>query len=110
MGKRTSGRAKGKGSLTYRVRKRAFIYRIGYPKLSTEGKAKIVKLINSLAHTTPLAVITIADEKFYSPCADGLYEGQEIEVGGKEVKNGNILVTCIHRCGGPPAEKPETGD
>jgi len=90
MGKRPIIRAKGKGSLTYRVRQRAYRYRIEYPKLGTEGKANILKLINSTAHTTPLALISASGQQFYVPAAEGIYEGQEIEINGKN-ENGNIM-------------------
>jgi len=91
MGKRTTGRAKGKGSFTFQVRKKAYVYRISYPRVSVEGKAKVEKLINSLCHTSPLAEIRINNEAFYVPACDGVYEGQEIMIGGNDVKNANIL-------------------
>ena len=84
MGKRITQRARGKGSFTFRVRKSAYIYRIGYPKLSSEGKATIVKLINSSAHSAPLAKIRINNEEFFVPAAEGVYEGQEIIIGQRE--------------------------
>jgi len=80
MGKRTKGRAKGRGNIQYRVRKKAYCYKISYPKLSSVGKAKIIKLINSAAHSTPLAKIKINDEEFFVPAADRVYEGQEIDI------------------------------
>ncbi|MGV8152100.1 MAG: 50S ribosomal protein L2 [Candidatus Nanoarchaeia archaeon] len=92
MGKRTTGRAKGKGSLTFQVRKRAYIYRIGYPKLETTGKAKIINLINSLGHTSPLAKIAIGNEAFFSPAANNSYVDQEIEIGGNKIISGNIIM------------------
>jgi len=91
MGKRPQQRAKGKGSFTYQVRKKAYIYKINYPKLSSEGKAKVERLINSLAHTCPIAKISIGDERFYVPAGDRIYEGQEIIIGGNKIENGNIL-------------------
>jgi large subunit ribosomal protein L2 len=91
MGKRTKGRAKGRGNMQYRVRKQAYCHRIAYPKLSSIGKAKIVKLINSAAHSTPLAKIKISNEEFFIPAANGVYEGQEIEIGLEKSENGNIL-------------------
>ncbi|VVB78797.1 50S ribosomal protein L2 [uncultured archaeon] len=87
MGKRITQRARGKGSFTFRVRKRAYIYRIGYPKISSIGKATIVKLINSSAHSAPLAKVKIAKEEFFIPAADGVYEGQEIQIGKREDSN-----------------------
>ena len=90
MGKRPVQRAKGHGSMTYQVRKKAYVYKIGYPKLTTTGKANIKSIFNSLAHTTPLVKIVAGSEEFYCPAADGVYEGQEIEIYGQP-KIGNIL-------------------
>jgi large subunit ribosomal protein L2 len=92
MGKRTKGRAKGRGNMQYRVRKKGYCYRISYPKLSNTGKAKIMRLINSAAHSTPLAKIKINSEEFFVPAADGVYEGQEIEIVSGKSENGNILI------------------
>lgn len=90
MGKRPVQRAKGHGSMTYQIRKKAYVFKIGYPRMTTIGKAKIVKLFNSLAHSSPLAKIRVGAEDFYSPAANGVYEGQEIEINGPVVV-GNIL-------------------
>jgi len=89
MGKRIIQQARGHGSLTYQVRKQAYIYRIGYP--AGTGKAIILKLLNSMAHSSPLAKIKLGKEIFYNPAFNLAEEGQEIEVGGSEVKDGNIL-------------------
>ncbi len=89
MGKRITQQARGKGSLTYRVKKRAYRYKISYPPLKVEGKGRIAKLINSSAHTAPIAKIQIGEESFYSPAAEGIFETQEMEI-GKEIKPGNI--------------------
>jgi large subunit ribosomal protein L2 len=91
MGKRITQRARGKGSFTFRVRKKAYIYRITYPKLSSLGKAVILKLINSRAHSCPLAKFKIGSEIFYTPAFNGAYEGQEINI-GNEIKDGNIVM------------------
>jgi large subunit ribosomal protein L2 len=90
MGKRITQRAKGKGSLTFQVRKCAYRYRIEYPKNEVSGKAKIISLVNSPAHSAPLAKIMIGNEIFYNPATEGCYEGQEIEINGKPI-SGNIL-------------------
>lgn len=92
MGKTLTQQARGRGGPTWRVRKKAYIYKISYPSLNTKGVAEIVKLINSTAHTAPLAKIKINNEEFFVPCADGIYEGQRIEIVEGEVKNGNILM------------------
>tara|TARA_Y100000310_G_scaffold122529_1_gene121245 strand:- start:9944 stop:10654 length:711 start_codon:yes stop_codon:yes gene_type:complete len=80
MGKRITQQARGKGSLTFRVRKRAYRYKVNYPKLNTSGKGKIIKLFNSSAHYTPLVKIQIDKEIFICPAASGIYEGQEIMI------------------------------
>lgn len=89
MGKRIIQQARGKGSLTYRVRKKAFVFKIGYPM--HEGKAIISKIFHSAAHSAPLVKAVIADEVFYNPAFDGAVEGQEVFIGNGEVKEGNIM-------------------
>lgn len=95
MGKSLTQQARGKGSLTFRVRPRAYRYRISYPKLDSIGKGKIISLLNSPAHSAPLAKIQIEKEIFYVPAADGVYEGQEIMIDAKreadKIENGDIL-------------------
>ncbi|MFH1500703.1 MAG: 50S ribosomal protein L2 [archaeon] len=88
MGKRIIQQRRGRGTLTYRVRRNAFKYKIKYP--ASIGKAKVVKLLNSAGHSAPLAKIKVNDEVFYNPAAKGLFEGQEIELGSK-LSEGNIL-------------------
>ena len=88
MGKRIVSQARGHGSLTYRVRRQAYIYRIGYP--SGEGKAKIIKLINSAAHSAPLIKMQFNGKIFFNLAFQNAFEGQEIEF-GREIKDGNIV-------------------
>ena len=89
MGKRIIQQARGHGSLTYRVRRRAFRFKIRYPAYS--GKGKVLQLINSSGHTSPLAKISLNKEIFYNPAFSGMFEGQEIELGGDKLEKGNIL-------------------
>tara|TARA_Y100000310_G_C20589854_1_gene767403 strand:- start:78 stop:785 length:708 start_codon:yes stop_codon:yes gene_type:complete len=89
MGKRIIQQRRGKGSITYRVRRKAFKYKIKYP--SEDGKGKVIKLIDSGGHTAPLAKIKINEDIFYNPAFNEMVEGQEIEIGGNEVKEGNVL-------------------
>jgi len=89
MGKRIIQQARGHGSLTYRVRRKAYRFKIGYPVLNVEGKAKVVKLIDSPCHTAPLAKIMINNLVFYNPAYKNMLEGQEIEI-GKISKEGDI--------------------
>jgi Ribosomal protein L2 len=93
MGKRIIQQARGHGGPRYQVRKQAFMFRIGYTV--GEGQAKVLKLINSSAHSAPLAKIQLGDKIFFNPAFDGMAEGQEITVGGAEVKLGNILALKI---------------
>jgi len=93
MGKRITQQARGKGSLTFRVKRKAYKYKINYPKLSIEGKAKILKLFDSSAHSAPLVKIMIDKDIFFSPAAEGIHEGKEIYIGKK-----------------PEDKKPEIGD
>jgi large subunit ribosomal protein L2 len=88
MGKRIIQQARGHGSLTYRVRKQAYKFKIEYPNMA--GRGKVIALINSPAHSAPLAKILVNGRVFYNLACQGIAEGQEIEL-GKEVKLGNIL-------------------
>jgi len=93
MGKRIASQARGKGSFTYRVRRKGYKHKITYSKLGTEGSAKIIKLINSSGHSAPLAKIQIKNEIFIVPSPEGIYQGQEIIIGKR-----------------PENKKPEVGD
>jgi len=90
MGKRIIQQARGKGSSTYRVKKKAFKYRLQYPK-NIEGTGTVIKLLNSAAHTCPLAKIRLKSDIFFIPAFNGMVEGQTINLDGKEIKEGNIL-------------------
>ena len=80
MGKRITQQARGKGSLTFKVRPRAYRYKVSYPKLNASGNGKIIKLFNSLGHSAPLIKVKIEKEVFMIPAASGIYEGQEIMI------------------------------
>lgn len=89
MGKRIITQARGRGSHTYRVRKKAFRYRLAYPKMFL-GNAEVIKLFNSSAHSAPLAKIKYSKGTFYIPAFKGMIEGQKINAGEK-IENGNIV-------------------
>ena len=89
MGKRIISQARGHGSPTYRVRRRAFRFKIKFPK-SLEGEATIIKLLNSPAHSAPLAKVKYNEDYFFIPACNEMIEGQKISFIGKEVKQGNI--------------------
>jgi large subunit ribosomal protein L2 len=90
MGKRLIQQARGKGSLTYRVKKKAFKIRVCYPKGS--GKGEIIKLIHSPAHSAPLAKIKVDKETFFIPAFNQAFVEQKIEIGDMaKPEAGNIL-------------------
>jgi len=89
MGKRIIQQARGKGSKTYRVRRRAFRFRLKYPT-KLEGEGTVIELFNSPGHSAPLAKIKHDGGLFYIPAFKGMVEGQKVSF-GKDVKPGNIL-------------------
>lgn len=89
MGKRIISQARGKGSLTYRVRKKGYNHKIGYPIL--EGEAKILSLVHSAGHSAPLMKLSIGKELFFNPAFNGATVGETINIGKSEIKPGNIL-------------------
>jgi len=89
MGKRIIQQRRGRGTLTYKVRRKSFRYKVKYP--SEEGKARVIKLINSAGHTAPLAKILLGKEVFYNLAFNGMIEGQEINVGKGKAEKGNVL-------------------
>lgn len=92
MGKRIIVQARGKGSLTYRVRKKAYIYKMKIPKnIEKDEEGKVIKLINSMAHGYPIAKIKYSKGIFYMPACNGMSEEQKIKLNTKEIKQGNIV-------------------
>ena len=96
MGKRITQQARGKGSLTFRVKPKAYRYKISYPSLKIKGKAKIIKLFNSSAHSTPLVKIQVDGKcSFICPATSEDYEGQEIEICSRQeedkIQAGDIM-------------------
>ncbi len=90
MGKRIIQQARGKGSSTYRVNKTVFRIRLQYPR-DLSGEGTVLKLVNSGAHTCPVAKIKYDKGTFYIPAFKHMFEGQKINFGKVEVKDGNIL-------------------
>jgi large subunit ribosomal protein L2 len=78
MGKRIISQARGHGSLTYRVRRKAYTYKIKYP--AEEGEAEILKIIHSAGHSAPLLKLKILNQIFYNPAFEGAVEGNKILV------------------------------
>lgn len=89
MGKRIIQQARGKGSSTYRVSKKAFRYKLQFPA-NLIGEGTVVKLFNSSAHTCPLAKVTSEKGTFYIPAFKNMIEGQKISF-SEGLTDGNIL-------------------
>jgi len=90
MGKRIIQQARGHGSKTYRVRRKAFRFKIKYPK-ELSGVGSVIKLFNSPGHSAPLAKIKYDKEIFYMPAFKGMYEGREIKFLDGKAKEGEIM-------------------
>jgi len=88
MGKRIIIQARGHGGPRYRARKRAFIFKIGYP--IQEGNAQVLDIFHSAAHSAPLLKIKINNEIFFNPAFNKACKGQEISISGNSGE-GNIL-------------------
>ncbi|MFZ5955002.1 MAG: 50S ribosomal protein L2 [Nanoarchaeota archaeon] len=80
MGKSIIQQARGHGSSVYRVKKRAFQIKPRYPANINE-EFEIIKLINSPAHSAPVAKLKAGKEIFFNIAAEGIYEGQKIKIG-----------------------------
>lgn len=92
MGKRIISQARGKGSLTYQARKKAFVYRVKYPMKT--GEAKILALVHSPAHSAPLIRAQIENEIFYTPAFSGAVVGQSIAIGSR-TEQGDIATLSL---------------
>ena len=89
MGKRIISQARGKGSLSYRARRRAYMFRVEYPRGTGEGI--VTSLFKSAAHSAPLVKIQMGKERFFSPAFEGVIQGQTVQIGTSEIKNGNVV-------------------
>ncbi len=90
MGKRIISQARGKGSHTYKVRRKGFSYKLHYP--SKEGIAKIINLLTSPGHSAPVLKIMIDDEISYLPAFEGAVVGEEFQIlGDTEAKKGDVV-------------------
>nr|AJS12664.1 50S ribosomal protein L2P [uncultured archaeon] len=93
MGKRIISQARGHGSFTYRVKRRAFKIRLKYP-LNLSGEGIVVRVVNSPAHTAPIAKIKYNQGIFFMPAFKGMAEGQKItfSLGQSKPQEGSVLM------------------
>lgn len=91
MGKRIIQQARGHGSLTYRVKRKAFRYKLKYPR-ELNGEGKVIKLLNSPGHSAPIAKIKYEKGFFYVSAFKGMVEKQKISFSKTEDNRvGDIL-------------------
>jgi len=90
MGKRIIVQARGHGSFSYRARRSAFRIKLQYPR-ELIGEGEVVSLFDTSGHFAQLAKIKYDKGVFFIPACKGMIEGQKINFGGKEIKDGNIM-------------------
>lgn len=90
MGKRIISQARGHGSSTYRVRKKAFKHKLQFPR-NLEGEGTVIKLINSSGHSCPIAKINSNRGSFHVPAFNLMFEGQKISFDKDSFDNGSII-------------------
>ncbi len=106
MGKRIIQQRRGKGSLTYRVRKKAAKIRPGYLS-DLSGEFEVIGLIASVGHSAPIAKLVNKEGKvFYNFAANLIYVGQKININGTkdgditklgDLKNGTQIFNIEHK-------------
>jgi large subunit ribosomal protein L2 len=91
MGKRIIQQRRGKGSLTYQVRKKSFSVKPAYTR-DMEGEYAIVKIFANAGHTCPIVKLKGKKGKItLGFAAKGVYEGQKIKFGGNGIGDINYL-------------------
>lgn len=98
MGKRIRVQRRGRGSQTFRASTHKRVAPARYPNLTKdlrEGviRAQVAKLLHDPGRGSPLALIELENDQIYnSVVAEGVHEGQVIELGGKaHIDVGNVL-------------------
>lgn len=91
MGKTIIQQARGHGSLTYRVRRKAFLHRLKYIDERLKGEGEVIKLIHSAGHSSPIAKIKIGTQTFYNAAAEGIYVGKKIKIDEPSNETGSIV-------------------
>jgi len=89
MGKTLIQQARGHGSLTYRVRRKAFNVHPGYP-VNMNGEYVVVNIFSTGGHSIPVAKIKSLTGGifFHNFATNEMYEGQKISFNG--IKPGDI--------------------
>ena len=109
MGKRLIPQRRARGGSHYRSPSHRHVDDIRIPHYEAQGTIK--DLIQAPGRTCPLAVIDFEGKKSYQLAVEGTRVGQKIELGGTEVRVGNILAlanipegTLVNNVEGQPGD------
>ena len=109
MGKRLIPQRRARGGSHYRSPSHRHVDDIRIPHYEAEGTIK--DLIQAPGRTSPLAGIDFEGKKSYQLAVEGTRVGQKIELGGTEVRVGNILTlanipegTLVNNVEGQPGD------
>ena len=109
MGKRLIPQRRARGGSHYRSPSHRHVDDIRIPHYEAEGTIK--DLIQAPGRTSPLAVIDFEGKKSYQLAVEGTRVGQRIDLGGTEVRVGNILTlanipegTLVNNVEGQPGD------
>ena len=109
MGKRLIPQRRARGGSHYRSPSHRHVDDIRIPHYEAEGTIK--DLIQAPGRTCPLAVLDVNGKTDYQLAVEGTRVGQKIELGGTEVRVGNILTlanipegTLVNNVEGQPGD------
>jgi large subunit ribosomal protein L2 len=109
MGKRLIPQRRARGGSHYRSPSHRHVDDIRIPHYEAQGTIK--DLIQAPGRTCPLAVVDFEGKKSYQLAVEGTRVGQKIELGGTEVRVGNILAlanipegTLVNNVEGQPGD------
>ncbi|MBQ5447472.1 MAG: 50S ribosomal protein L2 [Candidatus Methanomethylophilus sp.] len=109
MGKRLIPQRRARGGSHYRSPSHRHVDDIRIPHYEAQGTIK--DLIQAPGRTCPLAVIDFEGKKSYQLAVEGTRVGQRIDLGGTEVRVGNILAlanipegTLVNNIEGQPGD------
>jgi large subunit ribosomal protein L2 len=93
MGKNLIQQRRGKGSSTFRAPSFRYPGKVQHPKAQEQGsKGKIIDIIHSQGHSSPLLAVEYQDEFNLMMAPEGAKVGDEISYGeGSEIRPGSIL-------------------
>lgn len=98
MGKRIRVQRRGRGTPTFRASTHKRVAPVQYPPTSKETQERVIqgqiaKILHDPGRGSPLASVKLeTGETYYTVVPEGIYEGQQIQIGGKAAAEiGNVL-------------------